>query len=158
MNKLISLDQLKVGTYLKIIGRNERRDSHEKVSVKKLIPMMKYTDETRTTTFLSDTEVLISKKNNYYFSLGLYLEGKSSWAKEIYVLPDPLDEVAIALDSVVGKVLRSVRGYLEEMPCNCDHGYDYDYDDDDEEEKDCLRCVALEEIESIKNDPEVKES
>lgn len=31
------------------------------------------------------TEIIIDKKKNYYFNLGMYLEGKS-WVKEVKVL------------------------------------------------------------------------
>ncbi len=33
-----------------------------------------------------DTEILINKKKNFYFSMNKYLAGKSCWVKEVYVL------------------------------------------------------------------------
>jgi hypothetical protein len=71
--KLTSAHQLERGIKLRIVGRSER-DSYGSVSVKKLIEMS-----------TGDLEVLINRKRNRYFSLSLYLNGKS-WAKEVYVL------------------------------------------------------------------------
>lgn len=79
MTALTSINQLKVGSRLKIVGRSEK-DSYGSVSVKKLIPCEGF-DGTRW------NEVLINRSRNYYFHLENYLAGKSNWVKEVYVLP-----------------------------------------------------------------------
>ena len=79
MEKLTSLEQLQVGTRLKIVGKSST-DSYESISVKKLIPMEG--DDGR-----KWTEVLINKTYNYYFHLENYLAGYSQWVKEVFVLP-----------------------------------------------------------------------
>lgn len=85
MKKLISLDQLRVGTRLKIISDQEGH-CYGSVSVKKLIKMNgKYGDSSLPSAGPNDTEILLNRKRNYYFSMNKYLMG-SSWVKEAYVL------------------------------------------------------------------------
>jgi len=74
MERLMSLSQLKVGTRLKIVGHSES-DNYGSVSVKKIIDCNSW------------HEILINRRKNYYFHFENYLEGKSNWAKEVYVLP-----------------------------------------------------------------------
>lgn len=89
MEKLTSLSQLKIGTKLKIIAKSER-DCYGSVSVKKLIPMFHYIGPSeRGPQF--DTEILITRSKNYFFSMDSYLKGESQWVKEIFVL-DGIDK------------------------------------------------------------------
>jgi hypothetical protein len=89
MQLLVSIDQLKIGTKLKIVGKdNGGSDSYGSVSVKKLIKMYKYGSVPK---IQDDTEVLINSKKNYYFSFERYISGKSNWVKEVYVL-DGIDK------------------------------------------------------------------
>ena len=85
MEKLTSLDQLKVGTKLKIVAKYDKY-SHKSISVKKIIPMRRYNRETDQWSEPYDHEILINHKNNYYFSMNNYLKGESNWVKEVYVL------------------------------------------------------------------------
>jgi hypothetical protein len=78
MEKLTSLDQLKVGTKLRIIGRNEK-DSYGSVSVKKIIKCESSYCEPW-------TEILINSSRNFFFHFENYLKGESQWVKELYVL------------------------------------------------------------------------
>lgn len=71
--KLTSLDQLKVGIKLKIVGKHPS-DNYGSVSVKKIIDCGTW------------HEVLINRTKNYYFHFENYLKGKSMWVKEVYVL------------------------------------------------------------------------
>lgn len=75
---LINLDQLKVGTRLRIVGKSEK-DSYGSISVKKIIKCSG--DDGRTW-----HEILINKSQNYYFHFENYLAGKSMWVAEVYVL------------------------------------------------------------------------
>ena len=88
MNKLTSLDQLKVGTKLKIVAKSER-DCYGSISVKKLIPMHEYLGPNKRGP-ITDTEILINHTKNYYFSFNNFIKGES-WAKEVYVL-DGIDK------------------------------------------------------------------
>jgi hypothetical protein len=90
MKKLESLSQLKVGTKLKIIAKNEEH-CYNSVSVKKIIEMRKFNKETQTFSEPYDYEILINRKRNYYFSFNNYLAGTSLWVKEVYVL-DGIDK------------------------------------------------------------------
>jgi hypothetical protein len=83
MEPLKSVDQLKVGTRLKIVGKSER-DSYGSVSVK-ILQTVKWDDGA------DNTEVIINRTKNRYFNLDLYLKGESSWVKEAYVL-DGIDK------------------------------------------------------------------
>lgn len=76
MERLTNLNQIKLGTRLKLIGVSPK-DSYGSVSVKRII---KCDNRTR-----SWNEILINRRKNYYFDFELYLEGKS-WVKEAYVL------------------------------------------------------------------------
>lgn len=84
MTPLTNLNQLKVGTKLRIVAKSER-DCYGSVSVKRLIQMYEYLGPT-TRGPLIDTEILINKSKNYFFSFETYLNGKSNWVKEVYVL------------------------------------------------------------------------
>jgi hypothetical protein len=85
LTKLTSLDQLQVGTRLKIVASNEK-DCYQCISVKKLIKMWnEHGDGSLLSCGPKDTEILINRKKNYYFSMNAYLKG-TSWVKEIYVL------------------------------------------------------------------------
>ena len=79
MTKLTSLDQLKVGSRLRIVGKSES-DNYGSVSVKKIIICK------RDNPSESWHEILINRSKNYYFHFENYLSGKSQWVKEVYVL------------------------------------------------------------------------
>jgi len=84
MKKLESLDQLKVGTKLRIIAKCEKY-SHKSISVKKLIPMKsQYGDGS--VYGENDTEILVNRTKNHFFSMNAYLANDSQWVKEIFVL------------------------------------------------------------------------
>jgi hypothetical protein len=83
MEKLISLDQLNIGTKLRIVASSER-DCYGSVSVKKIIEMKRWDGEAWSEPY--DHEILLNRKKNYYFSMNNYLSGKSNWVKEVYVL------------------------------------------------------------------------
>lgn len=72
LTPLVSLDQLNVGTKLKIIGRTSK-NNYNSISVKELIRKN------------GDIEVLINKSKNYYFNLSCYLKGES-WANKVFIL------------------------------------------------------------------------
>ena len=76
---LTSLDQLKVGTRLKIIGKSPK-DSYGSVSVKKIIECAGQDGRWW-------TEILINRSRNYYFHLENYLAGKSQWVDKVFVIP-----------------------------------------------------------------------
>lgn len=90
LTPLTSLDQLKVGTRLKIIAKSDS-DCYNAVSVKKIIEMKRYNRETDTWSAPYDYEILINRSRNYYFSMENYLAGKSNWVKEVYIL-DGIDK------------------------------------------------------------------
>ena len=73
MSKLTSLDQIKVGSRLKIVGKSES-DSYSSVSVKEVIDCGEW------------HEILINRSKNYYFHFENYVAGKSQWVNEVYVL------------------------------------------------------------------------
>jgi hypothetical protein len=84
---LTSLDQLKVGTMLKVVS-DDKEYSFDKITVKKLIPMFnEHGDGSLPSAGPGDTEILLDKKKNTYFSMNKFLK-KTSWAKEIYVYQD----------------------------------------------------------------------
>lgn len=78
MKPLTNLAQLKIGTRLKIVGKNEK-DNYSSVSVKNIVDNG------------FGPEVIIHRYRNYHFNVLLFLNGKSSWVKEVYVL-DGLDK------------------------------------------------------------------
>lgn len=78
MRKLTSLKQLKVGAKIKIVGRHSG-DNYNSTSVKKIISCEKDNGEIW-------HEILINRKKNYYFHFENYLQGKSLWVKEVFVL------------------------------------------------------------------------
>ena len=77
MNELKYLNQIKVGSKLKILGIC-KDDDYISISVKKII---KCENKDRTW-----HEVIIDKTKNYYFDFERYLEGKSRWVSMIYVI------------------------------------------------------------------------
>ena len=87
MTPLISLEQLQIGTRLKIVSHFTKYN-YGSVSVKKLIDMSKRTTCPNGKT---DTEILINRSKNIYFSFNRYMKGESNWVKEVYVL-DGLDK------------------------------------------------------------------
>lgn len=70
---LTSINQLKIGTRLKIVGKHNT-DDYGSVSVKKIIDCGTW------------TEILINRSKNCYFHFDNYLAGKSQWVKEVFVL------------------------------------------------------------------------
>lgn len=86
MKKLTSSDQLKVGVRLMVIA-NYEPDGYKAISVKKLIPMSNHHgDSSLPSAGPNDTEILLNKRKNIYFSMNKYLAG-TSWIKEIYIVP-----------------------------------------------------------------------
>jgi hypothetical protein len=81
MIELTCLSQLKVGTKLKIIGKNDG-DSYGSVSVKAILHCTALNGDRD-----NWTEILINRKKNYYFHLENYLAGKSHWVNKVYILP-----------------------------------------------------------------------
>lgn len=110
---LTSLDQLSIGTRLRIIAKS-KRDCYGSISVKKIIPMCnRYGDNSLLSAGPNDTEILINKSKNFYFSMNKYLNGNSCWVKEIFVL-DGIDkrlkkykrqDSAVTKSHHVGKVI-----------------------------------------------------
>lgn len=89
MTKLTSLSQLRVGTKLKIVAKCEKY-SHGSISVKKLIKM--WSDCGDGSVYgKQDTEILINRTKNHFFSMNAYLANDSQWVKEVYVL-DGIDK------------------------------------------------------------------
>lgn len=89
MEKLISLSQLKVGTRLKIVAKSEKY-SHKSISVKKLIKMWSGHGD-GSVYGKQDTEILVNRSKNHYFSMNAYLDNNSGWVKECFVL-DGIDK------------------------------------------------------------------
>jgi hypothetical protein len=79
MVKLQSLDQLKVGTKLKIVGL-DASDNYGSISVKKILYYKPLNGDAPW------TEILINRRKNFYFHFENYLKGESNWVKEVYVL------------------------------------------------------------------------
>lgn len=85
MEKLTSLDQLKVGTKLKIVAESEKYCMGS-ATVKELIKMWnEHGDGSLPSAGPKDTEILLNKRKNIYFSMNKYLMGKS-WVTEAFVL------------------------------------------------------------------------
>lgn len=78
MRKLTALDEIKVGTKLKIVAKSQK-DCYGSVSVKRIIRCENQLDKIW-------HEVIINRKMNYYFHFENYLAGKSNWVVEVYVL------------------------------------------------------------------------
>ena len=78
MTPLTSLNQLKIGTRLKIVGKH-KSDNYGSVSVKKIIECAGQDGRWW-------TEILINRRRNYYFHFENYLAGKSNWVDKVYVL------------------------------------------------------------------------
>ena len=68
---------VKIGTPLRILGKNKTRDSYDRVLVENVLNAG--TDE---------EEVIINSKKNYYFITKNYVQGKS-WAEKIEVTGHP---------------------------------------------------------------------
>lgn len=79
MTPLTKLSQIKVGTKLKIIASTCEKDNYESVTVKRIIEC----DNRKEPVW---TEILICRKNNYYFHFQNYLLGKSRWVEKVWVL------------------------------------------------------------------------
>jgi hypothetical protein len=83
MKLVTSLDQLKVGTKIKLVAKSEKW-SVRATTIKQLIKM-KNEHGDGSIHGVNDTEVLIDKRKNRYFSFNSYL-AKDSWVKECYLL------------------------------------------------------------------------
>jgi hypothetical protein len=83
MKRLESLDQLRVGTRIKIVAKCEKFSVT--TSVKKLIKMWSERGD-GSVYGKKDTEVLVNRTKNHYFSMNAYLANDSQWVKEVYVL------------------------------------------------------------------------
>lgn len=88
MSKLERLDQLRVGTRIKIVAKSERDSAV--TSVKKLIKMWSENGD-GSVYGKQDTEILVNRTKNHYFSMNAYLANDSQWVKEVYVL-DGIDK------------------------------------------------------------------
>lgn len=90
------LDQLKIGTKIKIVAKSEKYSCV--TSVKKLIKMWNEHGD-GSVYGKQDTEVLVNRTKNHYFSLNAYLANDSQWVKEVYVL-DGVDKRLKAVRNV----------------------------------------------------------
>lgn len=82
MKRLESIEQIKVGSFLKIEGKTDK-NSYKRISVK----IIKKCEDLSGNIWY---EVIINKTKNRYFNFDMYLSGKS-WAKNIFLL-DGLDD------------------------------------------------------------------
>lgn len=84
MERLVSLEQIEAGQKLKII--TDDNEFNKTFKVIKLIPMKnEYGDGSLKSAGSCDTEILLDKKRNTYFSMNKFLKG-TSWVKEAYVI------------------------------------------------------------------------
>lgn len=84
MIPLKELRQLSVGTKIKLVAKCEE-DSYNEITVKKIIPMKnQHGDNSLLSAGPNDTEILLCKENNVYFSMNKYLKG-NSWVNKIYI-------------------------------------------------------------------------
>lgn len=81
MTLLTDVNQLRVGTRIKIIANRE--EYSQTTSVKEVIDMK---HRSLCPIGQTDKEIIINIKKNRFFSMNSYLIDKTSWVKEVYVL------------------------------------------------------------------------
>jgi hypothetical protein len=79
MKPLTSLDQIKKGSFLKIVAKCPKY-SHNSISVKRIIHLKRKDGR-------EWHEILINKSKNHYFHFENYIKGESQWVERVFVLP-----------------------------------------------------------------------
>lgn len=76
MKRLEAISEVEEGSRLKIVGKCEK-DNYDDVTVKRII----HCENSKRVW----DEILLCKKNNYFFNVDMYLRG-ASWAQDVYIL------------------------------------------------------------------------